>query len=159
MKRSTKIITATLLTIGVATGAAAYGKHKFGNHEARAEHMVGYISDKLELDSTQTQALDVLKDQMLSTASTMKSEFSPIRDEVRSLVAAETFDQAKALELVNARAAAITAAAPEVVTAMANFLDGLDAEQKAEVLEFMDKRGKHGKRHHRGGWGHGDNDE
>lgn len=146
MKKSTKIITAALLTVGVATGAAAFGKHKFSNHEERAEHMVERISNNLDLDSTQMQALDVLKDQMLSTADTMNTEFSPIRENIIALVSAETFDQAKALDLINTRAAAITAAAPEVVTAMGSFLDGLDAEQKAKVLEIMEHRGKSGKR-------------
>jgi len=149
MQRNTKIITATILALGVVTAAAAYGKQRFGDPSARAARAVDYISDELNLDSTQTQALEVLKDQIVGTAQTMRTELSPLKDEMKALVAAEQFDQGRALELINAKTQAVTAAAPEIVTSLGNFLDGLDADQKAEVVEFMDKHGRHHHKHKR----------
>jgi len=147
MKRSTTIITAVVLTLGVAGGAAAYGKHRFGDPAKRVEHMVNYISDELSLDASQEQALVALKDQILQTRTSMKDEFGSIRDEVQALVSAESFDQARALQLISAKTSAINAAAPETVAALGNFLDGLNSEQKAEVLEFMEHRRGHQRGH------------
>ena len=153
MKRSTKIVTTVLLTVGIAGGAAAVGKKHFKDPDKRADFAVSYIADHLELDATQEQALDVLKDQVMAKRATMKSQMSEGRAEIRELISAETFDQARALELLNAKTSTLNAEAPEVINALGNFLDSLNAEQKAEVLEFMEKR-QEGRKGHRGRWSH-----
>ena len=55
MKRSTKIITAVALSIGLIGGAAAIGKNRH-NPEQRADRMVQRITTELALDATQSQA-------------------------------------------------------------------------------------------------------
>lgn len=148
MKRSTKVITAVVLTFGIAGGAVAYGKAKWGDPEMRAKHVVSYISEELELDAAQSDKLAALKDQVLTTGKQMRSEMKPVRGDLSSLIAAETFDQAKALEMINSKTARINENAPDVIAAMGEFLDSLNADQKAEVLEFMEhKRGRHSWKH------------
>lgn len=152
MKRSTKIIAAVVLSIGVVTGAAAFGKHKFGDPAKKAAHVVSYIADELDLDTSQEQALGALKDEMLAAAEIMHKDGEPLKTDIQALMSAETFDQGKALEMITSKTAAINEAAPTLVAALGNFLDGLNADQKAEVLEFMDhKGGRHG-RHGHGNW-------
>lgn len=146
MQRSTKIIIALVLTLGIAGAATAVGKHRFGNPEKRATHMVNYISDELNLDDTQQQALTVLKDQLLSSRSTFHSDMSNLREEATSLFTSDVFDRAQALDLINARTAQINALAPEVVGSLGDFLDTLDAEQKARVSDFIEN---HRHRRHR----------
>ena len=149
MKRSTKIITTVALTVGLVGGAAAIGKKHYGSHEKRAEYMVSYITDELELDSTQSQALDVLKDQMLSARETVKAR--SMREEAMNLLNAESFDRAAALDMITAKTAAVNEQAPDLVNAMGDFLDSLNAEQKAEITEIMKQRRGHKGRHkHRG---------
>ncbi len=148
MKRTTKIITAIALTVGLAGGTAAYGKHMFGGEGKRADKMVSYISDKLELDATQQQALDVLKTQMVSARETVKADRASMKEEALSLINAESFDRAKALDMINAKVSMVNAQAPEMVNALGDFLDTLNAEQKAEIAEFVEKhRGRHGRKH------------
>lgn len=149
MKRSTKILTTVVLTFGVVGGAIAYGKAKFSDPGARADYMASYVSDELELNESQDQALNALKDQMLESRQQMKDEANPVQDQIRELISADTFDQAKALELLSNKTSAVNANAPDVMLALGNFLDSLNAEQKAEVLEFMEH-----KRGHRGFGGH-----
>lgn len=151
MKRSTKIITGVILTVGIVGGAAAIGKKQFGNHEKRADFAVGYITEQLQLDSTQEQALSVLKDQVMAARSVMHEEMGSTKSEMQELVEAETFNQAQALELINSKTSTINSAAPDVVVALGNFLDSLNAEQKAEVVEFMQKEHHQGRR---GKWRH-----
>ncbi len=158
MKRSTKIITAVALTLGIAGGAAAVGKHRFADPAKRADFMVSYVSGELDLDSTQQQALGVLKDQLLAARETMKGQVSGAHQQAGELIAAETFDQASALELINSKTAAVNGVAPDVINALGGFLDTLDAEQKAEIAEFVaEHKGRHGRRHHRRH--HRDNDQ
>lgn len=153
MKRSTKIITAVVLSIGVVGGAAAYGKHRFADPEARAEFVIERISDKLSLDATQEQALTVLKDELLAKRSTMK-DLKPAREDLQALIEADTLDQAALLAMVTEKTQAVNAAAPDIVSALGGFLDTLNSEQKSQILTFMDEHrergGRFGGRH-----GHG----
>lgn len=148
MKRSTKIVTAVVLTFGVVGGAVAYGKHKFSDPAARADYAVGYISEELELDAVQKQNLDALKDQLLATRAGMKKNMNPVREEIRNLISAESFDQARAMEFVNQKTLTVNESAPEIVAALGLFLDSLNSEQKAEIIEFIDHKSEHRRRWH-----------
>lgn len=148
MKRSTKIITAVALTLGIVGGATAYGKHQWGDPAKRAKHVVSYVADELDLDAAQTDKLTALKDKLLATGKHMRGEMKPLHGDVADLLAADSFDQAKALEMIANKTALINDNAPEMLTAVGSFLDSLNPEQKAELIEFMES--KHGKR----GWKH-----
>lgn len=148
MKRPTKIITAIALTLGIAGGAAAYGKNHFGSPEKRAEKVAAYIASELDLDETQKQALDVLKNQMMSARQSVKADKAAIKEEARALINADTFNRAQALDLINNRMSVVNAQAPDMVNALGDFLDTLNAEQKAEITELVGKhRGRHGRKH------------
>lgn len=144
MQRSSKILITVVLTLGLAGAATAYGKHRFGNPEKRATHMVNYVSDELDLDSTQQQALTVFKDQLLSSRAVVRDEMTETREELKSLFAADVFDRAKALELINTRTSQINSMAPELVGSLGDFLDSLNADQKAQINEFIaEQKGRH----------------
>ncbi len=138
MKRSIKIVTAIVLSAGFIVGAAAYGQHEFGNTDRRASHMINFISAELDLDATQEQALVALKDEVLIARELMQEQMRPTKDEIMALFEADSFDQARALEIINAKTSALNQAAPAVIAAFGNFLDGLDAEQKAEIKKFKE---------------------
>ena len=142
MKRSTKIIAAVVLSFGVVGGAIAYGKHKYSDPEGRANYAVGYISKELNLDAGQQDALNALKKRLLETRADMKKQVPSARDEIRSMIAADQFDQSKALDMVNNKTLLINDSAPELVALLGNFLDSLNVEQKAEILEFMDRKSR-----------------
>ena len=103
MKRSSKILIAVLLSFGIVGGAIAFGKHKYSDPEERANYAVGYISEELDLDAGQKDALTALKNRVMETRAAMKESVPTARDEIRSMIAAETFDQAKALEMLNSK--------------------------------------------------------
>lgn len=148
MKRSIKIVTAIALTAGIVVGAAAYGKHQFGSPDRRASVMINIISEELDLNSTQEQALVALKDELLVTRELLHEQMQPAKDEIVTLLAADSFDQTRVLEIINEKTAALNQAAPGVVAAFGNFLDGLDAEQKAEIARMKEHRGEHRGRWH-----------
>lgn len=151
MKKSTKITTAVVLSLGIigATGAFAAKSHK-GDHAEHAERAVGFIAKKLDLDENQTQALANLKDEVLVAKNAVHGETGANQEAVRALIEADSFDQGKALELINARTASVNSAAPNLVIALGTFMDSLNSEQKQEILDFMSKRGdrKRGRSRH-----------
>lgn len=140
MQRSTKIITAVALTFGIAGGALAYGKHKWGDPETRAKHAVAYVADELELDDAQTLKLETLKDTLLSTGQKFRTEVRPARGQLVELIGAESFDRDRALSLITGKTSFVEENAPEVLAAMGDFFDSLSAEQKAEVVERIEHR-------------------
>ena len=78
---------------------------------------------------------------------------------INQLINDGPLDQAALLTRVNERTQWVNQHAPEVIGLLGEFVDGLNAEQKQELKQFMSKRSEH----HRGqGWhgkmGRGDSD-
>lgn len=137
MKKLTAIITAATLVLGTAAATVAYA-HK-GKDGERAERMVNRITEKLNLDVTQQQALENLKNEVVAKRTQTKEQLQTTREQMLDMVVAEDFDEARALEIFNQRTLVMQASAPEVVNAMGVFLDTLDAEQKSDVREMIEK--------------------
>lgn len=146
MNRMKKIIIATAAFTTIAVTASAFADRADGS---RQDKMVERISSKLELTDTQAQALEAFASELTETRELMRGDGNGIRSEFMHLINADSFNQGEALELINGRAAAVQANAPQLVAAAAMFIDGLSAEQKDQVQAFMEK----GSRRH-GGKGH-----
>ncbi|ASJ71387.1 Spy/CpxP family protein refolding chaperone [Granulosicoccus antarcticus] len=139
--RKTIIAVATLSI--VAIGASAYASRGDGD---RSQKMVERISSKLELNDTQSAALQIFADELTETRELMQGDGSSLRSQMSDLITADTFDQGQALTMINDRAAAIQANAPELVAAAAGFFDGLSAEQKEQIQKMAEKRGHRGRK-------------
>ena len=136
-----KIIIGAITLTTITVGASALAARGNGDHQ---ERMIERISSKLELTDTQIAAMQSFAEELTETRELMRGNRTDLRAEMNSLIEADTLDQGKALTLINDRAAAIQKNAPELVAAAAVFFDGLSAEQRAQVLEFAEKRG-HGR--------------
>lgn len=143
MKPIKTIILGTLIIGTAALGASAYANRDSDRFQDR---MIERISKRLELNDTQAMALNGLADELKETRDLMKGDGGNIRTEMTSLVSSDTFDQGKALSMINDRAAALQNNAPELVAAAAVFFDGLDSSQKEKISEFAAKMHK-GRRH------------
>lgn len=139
MKRSTKIITAVVLTLGVAGGVAAYK----GNGWHRGEHFISHVSDELELTPEQTEALEAIRDQIWDIRQNVRQDPDARKQAVLSLIDGEVFDQTQALTLVSEKTELVTQYAPQVIASVASFYDSLSAEQQAEVREHIEQRMNH----------------
>ena len=132
----------------VILGTAALGASAYANRDGDRFHdrMIDKISTRLDLNDTQVMALNGLADELKETRQLMKGDGDSMRTEMRTLVTSNTFDQGKALSMINDRAAALQNNAPELVAAAAVFFDGLDSAQKEKITELADKMRK-GRRH------------
>ena len=95
--------------------------------------------------TTQKQRLGVVFDKMREQRNALVRQHHDPRAELRALVAAERFDKARALALVDEKTDVMRSASPQTIDALAAFYDSLKPEQQQKLRDFMNKRGH-------GGW-------
>lgn len=142
MKKSTKIITATVLTLstlGVVTGVAAFK----GDGWQRGEHLISHVRDELDLTPEQTEALQAIRDQVWDIRQSVKQDRDTHKQAFLALIDGEVFNQDQALALISQKTELVDQYAPQVIASVASFYDGLTAEQQAEVREHVTKRMNH----------------
>ncbi len=150
MNRKTLIAISAAAFIGlgaVASSATVWAKDK--GHGHGGERMVKRLTKMLSLDEGQVDALKALQTEVSETREMMHSSAAGSVGDLTELVSAETFDQQRALDTINARISAVQTNAPDLVNAAAVFFDGLSAEQKATLNEKIEKM--ESRRGHRGG--------
>lgn len=150
MKLSTKIITAVLIIAGSSGAVYAFSKHgDWGmSPEEKVEFVTDRVTKKLELDRQQqenfTRLAQTVAQLMIDARATRTQHFT----EIEALLDEPSFNQARALELVQQKTQMVNEKAPLVVSSLAVFLDSLSAEQKQELQGFLEQRHKH--HHHYG---------
>jgi protein CpxP len=152
MKLSTRIITAALLIAGSSGAVYAFSKHNdWGmSPEEKVEFVTERVTRKLDLDSQQQQNFTELAGAIAQIMQDARITKAQNLTEIEALLQEPSFNQARALELVEQKTRMINQKAPLVITSLAVFLDSLSVEQKQQMQEFM----QHRHQHHR----HGDND-
>jgi len=141
--RMTRFKKITLITVALAAiGAGSLAIAGRGGHGP--ERMVERVSDRLELDAGQSDALLGFVTEMQSIRTLMRG--GELRDDGLALLQSDTLDQGAALTLLETRADALRAQAPDLVAAAAVFYDGLNAEQREEVRAFAERGSRFGRR-------------
>ncbi len=100
------------------------------------------VSSKLDLNDEQKKKLALVADKLQAQRTAVMGATDP-RAEVRALVAGDKFDRARAQAFISQKTAAVGAGSPEVIAALGDFYDSLNAQQQAKVREFME-RGRRG---------------
>jgi len=129
--------------------ACSSGAHRQGqmSPEKMAEvrgKVVNRVSSKLDLNDAQKQKLNVLADKMEAQRTAVIGKTADPRTEVQAIVAGSKFDRARAQGLLEEKTRAVQTSSPEVINALADFYDSLNAEQQQKVRDLMQRR--------RGGW-------
>ena len=144
IKRSLMAFTGVSIAIG---SLAACGTRHHDRAPMSAEKIaevrgkvVNRITSKLDLNAEQQQKLNVLADKVQAQRTALIGQTTDPRGEVRSLVAGEKFDRARALNLLDEKTRVVQVSSPEVINALADFYDSLNPTQQAEVRERMQKR-------------------
>ncbi|MDH3218989.1 MAG: Spy/CpxP family protein refolding chaperone [Gammaproteobacteria bacterium] len=152
MKLSTKIVTAVLLVVGGSGAVYAFSKHSdWGMSPAeKVEFVTERVTRKLNLDSQQQQNFATFADAVAQIMTDARSARQQQVDEIGELLQEPSFNQARALEMVQQKTQMINEKAPLVVSSLAVFLDSLNAEQKQQLRQFLE----HHRRHHGHGGGH-----
>jgi hypothetical protein len=137
---------ATIL-IGSLT-ACGHRQHEFGATMSAEQYaqmrskIVDRATSKLVLNTDQQKRLTVLADKLYEQRTALMGQAKDPRAEVKSLVATDKFDRARAQTLVTEKTTALQVKSPEVITALADFYDGLNPAQQQKVRDLMEKRGR-----------------
>lgn len=131
-------------------GIGAYAHREHGWHgkadpAQMKQQMVERIGSRLALNEAQKARLGTLADSLLAQRAALAQGSDP-RTEMRLLVAGPNFDRARAGALLSNKIAALQTGAPAVLTAMADFYDGLDATQQTKVRDFLAAHHRHSER-------------
>jgi Spy/CpxP family protein refolding chaperone len=150
MKLSTRIITALLLVAGSSGVVYAFSKH--GDWGMKPTEKSEFVSDRvtkeLDLDGEQQQKFDHLANLAIEIMQQARASREHQVSEISQLLEDPSFNQARALELIQQKTQLVNEKAPLVISSLAVFLDSLNSDQKQELQEFM-------QRHHSRGHGHG----
>ena len=138
---------AVILFVGVGVWAHRDGGHGWGRMgdadtvQMRAR-MIERVGSRLSLDAAQKAKLGVLADRLHTQRAALMGGIEP-RTEMQALMAGPSFDRTRAGALVANKIAVLQSGSPAVITAMADFYDGLNPTQQTQVREFMASRGGH----------------
>ncbi|MFN3437266.1 MAG: Spy/CpxP family protein refolding chaperone [Acidovorax sp.] len=102
--------------------------------------VVDRVSSKLDLNDAQKQKLNVLADKMEAQRTAFVGKAADPRAEMQAIVSGDKFDRARAQSLLEEKTRAVQTNSPEVITALADFYDSLNAEQQQKVRDLMQRR-------------------
>lgn len=144
IKRSLTAFAGIAVVIGGLT-ACARDAHEHGPMDpARMTEMrakvVQRVTRELDLTAEQQQKLNGLADKLQAQHVALMSPSTNPRADLQALVAGEKFDRARALGLLDEKTRAVQAQGPQVIAALADFYDSLNAKQQAEVREHLGER-------------------
>ena len=145
MKISTRIIAAVLLVAGSSGAVYAFSKHSdWGmTTEEKVEFISERVTRKLDLDNIQREKFTDLAELVAVTLQEVKPSREQPFAELNSLLQEPSFNQARALEMIQQKAQVMNERAPQVISSLAGFLDSLSVEQKQQLQEFMQHRHEH----------------
>ena len=145
MKLSTGIITAVLLVVGSTGVVYAFSKHgDWGMTPAeKAEFVSERVTKKLDLNNEQRQKFDDLAALVVDIVTEARASREQQVGEVSQLLEDPSFNQARAVELVQQKTQLVNEKAPLVIGSLAVFLDSLNVEQKQELQELLKHRHRH----------------
>ena len=150
MKRSTLLIILALIAVGGTGAVYAYGKHGHWHMtpEEKVELVTDRVSKKLELNSQQRQNFVGLAEAVAQIMIDARSSKAQHLAEISQLLEEPSFNQARAMEMVQQKTDMIDNKAPLLVSQLAIFLDSLTTEQKQKLRGYIEHHHEHHR--HRG---------
>jgi Spy/CpxP family protein refolding chaperone len=140
------IFGATILVGSLA--ACGHRYHEFGANMSTEQYaqmrskIVDRATSKLDLNADQQKRLTVLADKLYEQRTALMGQAKDPRAEVKSLVATDKFDRARAQTLVTEKTTALQVKSPEVIVALGDFYDSLNPAQQQKVRDLMERRGR-----------------
>ena len=145
MKLSTRIIIAVLLVAGSSGVVYAFGKHNHWGMSPgeKAEFVTERVTRKLDLDSQQLQNFTQLAEIVVQIMQDARITKPKNVAEIGALLQEPSFNQIRALELIQQKTRMISAKAPLIIASLAVFLDSLSVEQKQQLQKFVQHHHQH----------------
>ena len=141
------LLGATVL-VGGLTACGSQRHNEYGaqlSPEAYAQKRDKFVdkaASRLDLNDDQKKRLAVLGDKLYEQRTALVGQTKDPRAEMKALVAGDKFDATRAQALINDKTTALNTKSPEVIAALADFYNSLNAAQQQKVRDYMDGRGR-----------------
>lgn len=129
-KNVSKLFVVLLLIVGVA----AFSGCRRHSHAHKAEFMVDYISESLDLDESQKEHLNQIKDEVMGKAKQMHADKEVMREELITQLKSEAIDTEAVKEMVAKHRARMDEIIDLLVDRLAEFHKTLTPEQKDKLV-------------------------
>ena len=132
----TRKLFAIIVGVAMVIGLLSWGAYAYRSH---SHHRMDRIAERLNLDDQQKVKLEAIHEAMRQARQEFRDERAGMLDEIVAQIKSDQLDQAKVLQLVEQRLARMNQAAPQVIAKVAELHATLTPEQKAKVVEHLDR--------------------
>ena len=143
MKKKTRVMTvalAVILVAGVAAAWAAAANQGPLGHGGFEHHMLGMMTDYLDLtDAQQAQVKQIFASEK-PTMMPLVQQLHQTRQQLRQLEQSSTFDEAKVRALASQQAQTMTELTVEKAKVANQIFNLLTPDQKTKAQKFMERR-------------------
>jgi len=124
-----------ILLIGMLiSGVSLFSGCRRHSHGHKAEFMVDYISETLDLNESQQAQLDQIKDEFMAKAQQMHTDKESMHKELVAQLRSEEIDQARVKAVIAEHRAQMDDIVDLVVLRLAEFHKTLTPEQKEKLI-------------------------
>ena len=124
-----------ILLIGtLISGVALFSGCRRHSHGHKAEFMVDYISETLDLNESQQAQLDQIKDELMAKAQGMHVDKESMREELVAQLRSEEIDQERVKAVIAEHRAKMDEIINLIVVRLAEFHKTLTPEQKEKLI-------------------------
>jgi len=128
-----------ILMIGMLiSGVALFSGCRRHSHGHKAEFMVDYISETLDLNESQQAQLDQIKDELLAKAQQMHADKDSMHAELVAQLRSEEIDQVRVKAVIAEHRAQMDEIVDLVVLRMAEFHRTLTPAQKEKLISKIE---------------------
>jgi Spy/CpxP family protein refolding chaperone len=125
----------SVLLVGtLIAGLGLFSGCRRSSHDHKAEFMVDYISETLDLDDSQQAQLNQIKDELMAKARQMHAGRDSMFEELVAQLRSEEIDQARVKVLIAERRAQMDDFIDLLVVRLAEFHKTLTQEQKDKLV-------------------------
>ena len=138
----------TIVTISVFIATALiFSGCRSHSHQGKAEFMVDYIAETLDLNDQQRAQLDGIKEEFVAKAETMRADKKAMHDAFMAELRKEEIDPQRLKGLIAQKQEQMTEILDLAVTRLAEFHRTLTPEQREKLVSkltyFHEKHGDH----------------
>lgn len=133
-------------------GGLAWAKQRGGCRLGGPERMMGYVTDRLELNETQKGKLETFAQSLAGLRDQWREKRREVKTELLSLLESPRLDRGRAAALLEQRHLAWRERGRELVDQFAEFSDALSAEQREKLSTLIEERAS--RRWHGQAWSH-----
>ncbi len=128
-----------ILMIGMLiSGVAMFSGCRRHSHDHKAEFMVDYISETLDLNESQQVQLDQIKDDLMAKARQMHADKESMHGELVAQLRSEEIDQVRVMAVIAEHRAQMDEIVDLIVDRLAEFHKTLTPEQKEKLVSKIE---------------------